>query len=148
MRILRLEALMKLLVSERDAFWWVYLPTLSKICGNGPWQSRWRAKFNFNSIWKKGKLCYLVLLSNVLGVLHSLLNWIKMKIYQEGVINIPILQMRKLRHRGITEVTNKWKRCVLVRVFIYTSNHCGKGHSLCRLSGKTINFYSVKKKQN
>ena len=35
-----------------------------------------------------------------MGVLHDLLHLIKKKkIYKEGVINIPILQMRKLRNR-------------------------------------------------
>ena len=41
------------------------------------------------------------------GCLHALFYLIKKKIYEECVIIIPILQMRKLRHRGINEVTNK-----------------------------------------
>ena len=38
-----------------------------------------------------------------------------------------ILKMRKLRHRGINEVMNNWKRCILVSIFIYTSKRCRKG---------------------
>ena len=43
---------------------------------------------------------------NALGVLHALLHIIKQKINEEGVTNIPILKMRKQRHRSINEVTS------------------------------------------
>lgn len=49
----------------------------------------------------------LDLLSNVLAVLHASFLLIKKKIHGEGIINIPILWMRNLRHRGINKVARK-----------------------------------------
>ena len=43
---------------------------------------------------------------HVLSVLHALLHLITKNMYEEGVINIPISQMSKLRHRDITVVTS------------------------------------------
>ena len=56
----------------------------------------------------------------MVGVLHFKLHVIKKKIYEEGVINIPILQMRKLRHRGSYEVTRSETGDFFESVFIYT----------------------------
>ena len=45
------EALMNLLISERDAIWWTYLWTFSKIFTKGYWLSRLFVKetqFQFN----------------------------------------------------------------------------------------------------
>ena len=56
----------------------------------------------------------------MVGVLHFKLHLMKKKIYEEGVINIPILQMRKLRHRGSYEVTRNETDDFFESVFIYT----------------------------
>ena len=56
----------------------------------------------------------------MVGVLHFKLHLMKKKIYEEGVINIPILQMRKLRHRGSYEVTRSETDDFFESVFIYT----------------------------
>ena len=54
------------------------------------------------------------------AILHVKLHLIKKKIYEEGVVNIPILQMRKLRHRGSNAVTRSEMDDVFESVFIYT----------------------------
>ena len=54
------------------------------------------------------------------GVLHVKLHVIQQKIDTEGVVNIPILQMRKLRHRGSKEVSRSETDDVFESVFIYT----------------------------
>ena len=50
-----LEALMKLLVSEWDAFSWVYSCIRSKLCGKGnvylDWWQKKKKKLDFNSIY-------------------------------------------------------------------------------------------------
>lgn len=46
--------------------------------------------------------------------------------YDEGVLNIPILQMRKLKRRDITVLTSYGNTCFLVSVFIYLVNCVGK----------------------
>ena len=49
------ESLMKLLFSERDAFWWVYLSILSKLCGKGHYVYRLLGKkthFQFDVLKK------------------------------------------------------------------------------------------------
>ena len=47
--------------------------------------------------------------------------------YDEGVLNIPILQMRKLKRRDITVLTSYGNTCFLVSVSIYLVNCVGKG---------------------
>ena len=54
------------------------------------------------------------------GVLHVKLHVIQQKIDTEGVVNIPILQMRKLRHRGSKAVPRSETDDVFESVFIYT----------------------------
>ena len=54
------------------------------------------------------------------AILHVKLHLIQKKIYEEGVVNIPILQMRKLRHRGSNEVTRSETDDVFDSVFINT----------------------------
>ena len=54
------------------------------------------------------------------GVLHVKLHVIQQKIDTEGVVNIPILQMRKLRHRGSNAVTRSEMDDVFETVFIDT----------------------------
>ena len=56
----------------------------------------------------------------MVGVLDIKLHLIQKKIYEEGVVNIPILQMRKLRHRGSNAVTRSEMDDVFESVFIYT----------------------------
>ena len=56
----------------------------------------------------------------MVGVLHVKLHVIQKKIYEEGVVNIPILQMRKLRHRGSNAVTRSETDDVFETVFIDT----------------------------
>ena len=56
----------------------------------------------------------------MVGVLHVKLHLIQKKISEEGGVNIPILQMRKLRHRGSNEVTRSETDDVFESVFIYT----------------------------
>ena len=112
------ELLMKLLVSERDAFWWGYWSTFSKHFRKGHYLSRLlgeKTHFQFSVLKKKS--CYLDL-RNVLGVLYVLLHLIKQK------------SMRNCQHshfideeteaRGINEVSSKWRRCIFVSLFIYT----------------------------
>ena len=52
----------------------------------------------------------------------------------DGVINLPILHMTTPRHRGISEVTSKQKRCFL--------SILGKrfGKRPCRLLGEEYSF--------
>ena len=69
----------------------------------------------------------------MVGVLHVKLHLIQKKIYEEGVVNIPILQMRKLRHRAVMKL-QEVKRMMSLRVYLSTLNQlCGKGHCLSRL---------------
>ena len=56
------------------------------------------------------------------AILHVKLHLIQKKIYEEGVVNIPILQMRKLRHRGSKEVSRSETDDVFESVFIYTQS--------------------------
>ena len=56
----------------------------------------------------------------MVGVLQVKLHLIQKKIYEEGVVNIPILQMRKLRHRVRNEVTRSETDDVFDSVFINT----------------------------
>ena len=56
----------------------------------------------------------------MVGVFHVKLHLMQKKIYEKGVVNIPILQMRKLRHRGSNEVTRSETDDVFESVFIYT----------------------------
>ena len=56
----------------------------------------------------------------MVGVLHIKLHLIQKKIYEEGVVNTPILHMRKLRHRGSNAVTRSETDDVFDSVFIYT----------------------------
>lgn len=50
--------------------------------------------------------------------------------------------MRKLRPRGINEVTRKWKRCFLVSVQSILRKLCGKVHCRSRSLGKNLDFNS------
>ena len=50
----------------------------------------------------------LILLSNVLGVLDSLIHLTENKIYEEIVVNIPIYTSGRW---GINEIVSKWERC-------------------------------------
>ena len=85
---------------------------------------------------------------HVLRVLHALLHLIPNKMYEEGVINIPILQMRKLRHRGITVITSQGNTCFLLSIFIYLVNFVGKGIVWPNCWGKKpISIVSIKKKK-
>ena len=84
---------------------------------------------------------------HVLSVLHALLHLIPNKMYQEGVINIPILQMSKLRHRDITVVTSEGNTVFLLSVFIYLVNCVGKGIVWLNCWGKNpISILSIRKK--
>ena len=56
----------------------------------------------------------------MVGVLDIKLHLIQKKIYEEGVVNTPILHMRKLRHRGSNAVTRSETDDVFESVFIYT----------------------------
>ena len=56
----------------------------------------------------------------MVGVLDIKLHLIQKKIYEEGVVNIAISQMRKLRHRGSKAVTRSEMDDVFESVFIYT----------------------------
>ena len=56
----------------------------------------------------------------MVGVLHVKLHLIQKKISEEGVVNIPILQMRKLRHSGSNAVTRSEMDDVFETVFIDT----------------------------
>ena len=56
----------------------------------------------------------------MVGVLDIKLHLIQKKIYEEGVVHIPILQMRKLSHRGSNEVTRSKTDDFFDSVFIYT----------------------------
>ena len=56
------------------------------------------------------------------GVLHVKLHVIQQKIDTEGVVNIPILQMRKVRHRDSNEVSRSETDDVFESVFIYTQS--------------------------
>ena len=53
------------------------------------------------------------------AILHVKLHLIQKKNYEEGVVNIAISQMRKLRHRGSKAVTRSEMDDVLESVFIY-----------------------------
>ena len=55
----------------------------------------------------------------MVGVLHVKLHLIQKKI-KEGVVNTPILQMSKLRHRGSNAVTRSEMDDIFESVFIYT----------------------------
>ena len=85
----------------------------------------------------------------MVGVLHVKLHLIQKKIYEEGVVNIPILQMRKLRHRAVMKL-QEVKRMMSLRVYLSTLNQlCGKGHCLSRLLEKNTQFQlSLLKKRN
>lgn len=68
---------------------------------------------------------YLDLLSNTLDLSYALLHLIKkkkktQKNKEECVLNSPSLYMSKLRHKGINELTNMWKRCFMVNVLTDT----------------------------
>ena len=67
---------------------------------------------------KRNYVFYLDLLSNTLDLSYVLPHWIKKTIKEECVINTASLYMIKPRHRGINEVTNKWKRCFMVSAFM------------------------------
>ena len=56
----------------------------------------------------------------MVGVLHFMLHLFRKKLYEEGVVHIPILQMRKLSHRGSNEVTRSKTDDFFDSVFIYT----------------------------
>ena len=56
----------------------------------------------------------------MVGVLHVKLHLIQKKISEAGGVNIPILQMSKLRHRGSNAVTRRETDDVFESVFIYT----------------------------
>ena len=53
------------------------------------------------------------------AILHVKLHLIQKKNYEEGVVNIAISQMRKLRHRGSKAVTRSEMDDVFESVFIY-----------------------------
>ena len=55
----------------------------------------------------------------MVGVLQVKLHLIQKKIYDECVVNIPILQLRKLRHRGSNEVASSEIDDFFDTVFIY-----------------------------
>ena len=58
-------------------------------------------------------------MKHVLGAFHALFNLL-LKIYEEAVINIPILYLRKLRNRHINEFSSKWQTWLLVSVLVCT----------------------------
>ena len=62
----------------------------------------------------------------MVGVLQVKLHLIQKKIYGKGGVNIPILQMRKLRHRGSNEVTRSETDDVFESVCIYTQSTLSK----------------------
>ena len=84
---------MKLLESERDAFAnRTYLYLLNFVVKDIVYLECFRKNLDFNPIKKKTKLSMLLKATkHVLSVLHALLHLIPNKMYQEGVINIPIL---------------------------------------------------------
>ena len=68
----------------------------------------------------------------MVAALHVKLQWIQKKIYEEGAVNIPILSMRKLRHRDLMKsIVNESS---LVSVFM-DSKLFGKGHGLSIIEG-------------
>ena len=84
----------------------------------------------------------------MVGVLHVKLHLIQKKIYEEGVVNIPILQMRKLRHRAVMKL-QEVKRMMSLRVYLSTLNQlCGKGHCLSRLLEKKNSVPPLIKRRN
>ena len=75
---------------------------------------------------KKNKVSYLDLLSNVLGVLHSLLQLIEKKSTSK-VLSISYFIAEKIEAKGINEVTSKGK--MISGECIYQHNKiCRKGH--------------------
>lgn len=55
----------------------------------------------------------------MVGLLHVNRHLIQMKLYDEGVVNFPILQLGKLRHRGSNEVTSSGTDDLSDAVFPY-----------------------------
>ena len=56
----------------------------------------------------------------MVALLHVKRHLIQKKLYDEGGVNIPILQLRKLRPRGSNEVTTSEMDNFFESVFIYT----------------------------
>ena len=86
-------------------------------------------------------------IQHVLSVLHALLHLITKNMYEEGVINIPISQMSKLRHRDITVVTSEGNTVFLLSVFIYLVNFVGKGKVWINCWEKTQFQFSLLEKK-
>ena len=79
----------------------------------------------------------------MVAVFHVKLQGIKKKIYEECAVNIPILSMRKLRHRDLMKsVVNE---SCLVSVFM-DRKLFGEGHGLSRLVKGDLDFSSIKTK--
>ena len=55
----------------------------------------------------------------MVALLHVKRHLIQKKLYDEGGVNIPILQLRKLRPRGSNEVTSSGMRDLSDAVFTY-----------------------------
>ena len=67
--------------------------------------------------------------------------------YDEAVLNIPVFQMRKLKHRDITVLTSYGNTCFLVSVFIYLVNFVGKGKVWINCWEKTQFQFSLLEKK-
>lgn len=79
---------------------------------------------------------------HVLSVLHTLLHLMTKIMYDEAVLNIPVFQMRKLKHRDITVLTSYGYMLFGERIYLF-SKLCGKGRYLARLLGKNPNSNSL-----
>ena len=140
---------MKLLVSERDAFANCIYQYLINFVGNGIFYLEcWGENLISILLRKKPKLSMLLNSTrHVFSVLHALLHVITKKMHEEGVINIPISQMRKLRYRDVTVVTSQGNTCFFLSAFMYLLNCVGKGIVWLECWGKNpISILCIKKK--
>ena len=77
------------------------------------------------------------------ALLHVKRHLIQKKLYNEGVVNIPILKLRKLRPRGGNEVTAV-ERVISLTLYLPTlSKFCGKGHRLLERWRSKLSFNSL-----
>ena len=108
----------------------------------------WKSSMSTPSIRKKPKLGMILRSTKQsLSCFICLPAFNSKENYTEGVTNVPILQMTKLRPRDINEVTRKWKRCFLVSVQSIIRKLCGKVHCWSRLLGKNLDFNSFFQKK-
>ena len=83
---------MKLLFSERDAFWWAYFSIMSKLSGKGHCGFTVLGKNTWLQFYIKNKSILSMLwdlLSNVLCILHGLLHWTKQKMMKMVLPTFP-----------------------------------------------------------